>query len=67
MGFSRQEYWSGLLGPPSGDLPSPGIEPGSFMSPTFAGRLLTTGATWEAPDSDLTISLLQTPTHSNCF
>ena len=29
MGFSRQEYWSGLPGPPSGDLPNPGIEPRS--------------------------------------
>ena len=29
MGFSRQEYWSGLLCPPSGDLPDPGIEPES--------------------------------------
>ena len=28
-GFSRQEYWSGLPWPPPGDLPSPGIEPGS--------------------------------------
>ena len=28
MGFSRQEYWSGLPCPPSGDLPNPGIEPG---------------------------------------
>jgi len=27
MGFSRQEYWSGLPWPPSGDLPYPGIEP----------------------------------------
>ena len=27
MGFSRQEYWSGLLFPPPGDLPDPGIEP----------------------------------------
>ena len=26
MGFSRQEYWSGLPCPPPGDLPSPGIE-----------------------------------------
>ena len=26
MGFSRQEYWSGLLFPPPGDLPNPGIE-----------------------------------------
>ena len=32
MGFSRQEYWSGFLGPPPGDLPNPGIEP---MSPAL--------------------------------
>ena len=29
MGFSRQEYWSGLPSPSPGDLPDPGIEPGS--------------------------------------
>ena len=29
MGFSRQEYWSGLPFPSPGDLPDPGIEPGS--------------------------------------
>ena len=29
MGFSRQEYWSGLPCPSPGDLPDPGIEPGS--------------------------------------
>ena len=29
VGFSRQEYWSGLLFPSPGDLPDPGIEPGS--------------------------------------
>ena len=28
MGFSRQEYWSGLPFPSPGDLPNPGIEPG---------------------------------------
>ena len=27
MGFSRQEYWSGLPSPPPGDLPNPGMEP----------------------------------------
>ena len=36
MGFSRQEYWSGLPRPPPGDLPDPGITPTSFTSP--AGR-----------------------------
>ena len=34
MGFSRQEYWSGLSCPP-GDLPDPGIEPVSLASPVF--------------------------------
>ena len=29
IGFSRQEYWSGLPLPSPGDLPDPGIEPGS--------------------------------------
>ena len=29
MRFSRQEYWSGLPFPSPGDLPNPGIEPGS--------------------------------------
>ena len=29
MGFSRQEYWDGLPFPSPGDLPDPGIEPGS--------------------------------------
>ena len=29
LGYSQQEYWNGLPCPPPGDLPSPGIEPGS--------------------------------------
>ena len=35
MGFSRQEYWSGWLCPPPGDLPNPGIEPASPVSPAL--------------------------------
>ena len=46
MGFSRQEYWSGLPFPPLGDLPSPGIEPTSPVSPALRGGFFTT-ATWE--------------------
>ena len=46
--FSRQEYWSGLLCPPSGDLPYPGIELSSLMPPALAGGFFTTSATWEA-------------------
>ena len=41
-GFSRQEYWSGLPVPPPGDLPHPGIEPRSLVSPTLAGGFFTT-------------------------
>ena len=48
MGFSRQEYWSGLSCPPPRDLPDPGIEPTSLMSLALAGGLFTTKATWEA-------------------
>ena len=35
MGFSRQESWSGLLGPPPGDLPEPGTEPMSLPAPAL--------------------------------
>ena len=42
MGFSRQEYWSGLPFPPPGSLPYPGIKPTSLMSPVSAGRFFTT-------------------------
>ena len=38
VGFSRQEYWSGLPFPPSGDLPLPGIEP---VSPVLRDGFLT--------------------------
>ena len=37
MGLSRQEYWSGLLFPPPGNLPDPGLEPASPVSPALAG------------------------------
>ena len=37
---SRQEYWSGLPCPLPGDLPNPGIEPESLMSPALADGLL---------------------------
>ena len=42
MGFSRQEYWSGLPCPPSGDLSNPGIEPVSpaLQTDTLLSELL---------------------------
>ena len=39
LGFPRQEYWSGLLGPSVDDLPDPGIKP---ASPELQGRFFTT-------------------------
>ena len=42
LGFSRQEYWSGLPFPTPRDLPSPGIEPVSLASPALAGGFFTT-------------------------
>ena len=48
MGFSRQEYWSGLPFLPAGDLPHPGIE---LASPALACGFFTTSTTWEAPES----------------
>ena len=49
MGFSRQEYWSGLPLPSPGDRPQPGIEPTSLMSPALAGTFFSTSTTWETP------------------
>ena len=48
MGFSWQDYWSGLPFPPAEDLPDPGTEPMSLMTPAMAGEFFTTRATWEA-------------------
>ena len=42
MGFPRQEYWSGLLFPPPGDLPNPGIQPMSAISLALAHGFFTT-------------------------
>ena len=48
MGFSKQEYWSGLPFPPPGDLPDPGNEPVSPASP-HCRQILYHWATWEVP------------------
>ena len=42
MEFSRQEYWSRLPFPTPGDLPDPGIELESVVSPALAGGFFTT-------------------------
>ena len=48
MGFSRQEYWSGLPCPFPGDLPNPRTEPASLVSPVLTSGFFITSATWEA-------------------
>ena len=50
VGFSRQEYWSGLPCPPPGDFPDPvirtlGIKLPSFVFPALAGGFFTTSIT----------------------
>jgi len=47
VGFSRQEYWSGLPCPPPGDLPHQGLNRCLLTSPALAGMSFTTGATWK--------------------
>ena len=51
MGFSSQEYWSGLPCRPAVDLPDLGIEPACLSSPALAGVFFTTSATEKDKDS----------------
>ena len=52
MGFSRQEYWSGLPFPSPGDLPDPGIEP---RSPALQADALTSEPPGKPPLMDIVI------------
>ena len=71
MGFSRQEYWSRLSFPPPGDLPDPGMEPMSIMSPALVGGFFTTSVTWEGPaaleNNVITETILATVEPTNYF
>ena len=49
MGFSRQEYETGLPSFSPGDLSNPGIKLMFLKSPSLAGEFFTTSTTWEAP------------------
>ena len=57
VGFSRQEYWSGVSFTTLGDLSDPGIRPTSLASPALAGRFFTSSATWEAQRWDGEINI----------
>ena len=52
-GFSKQEYWSGLLCPSPRDSPNPGKETASLMSLALAGGFFTTSTTWDATPSSI--------------
>ena len=49
MEVSRQEYWSGLPCPPTGDLLDSRTESMSLMSPALVGGFFTSSTAWEAP------------------
>ena len=51
MGFSSQDYWSGLPFSTPGDLLDLGIKPASLESPALAGKFFTTSITWDAHSS----------------
>ena len=60
VGFSRQEYWSGLPCLPPRDFPNPGIQHES-LSPALIGKVFATSTTWEAQnesDAELRVLLL---------
>ena len=48
MGFSEQEYWSGLPFPTLEDLPYSAIKPDLLMYPALEGGFFTVSTTWEA-------------------
>ena len=48
VGFSRQEYWTGLPCPLPGDLSDPGIDPASLMYLALVRGFFTTSTSWEA-------------------
>ena len=48
VGFSKQEFWSGVPFPTPGSLPDPGIESTNLASPALTSGLFTISATWKA-------------------
>ena len=54
-GFSRQDYWNRLPCPHPGDLPNPGMDPGSLLFPALAGGFLTPSTTWDRRQETATL------------
>ena len=57
MEFSRQEYWSGFPFPPPEDLPDPGIETESLLSPELAHVFFTTSVIRDGTSGKVNISM----------
>ena len=55
LGFSRQEYWSGLPLPSPGDLPQPGIDPTSLLPPALAVDSLTIAPLGKLPSAQAAV------------
>ena len=63
MGFSRQEYWSGFPFPSPGDLPNPGIEPGSPALQADSLPSQPTGKSFIREDYNAKVGSQETPWH----
>ena len=59
MEFSRQEYWSGLPFPMLENLPNPGMEPMSLVSPALAGGFFTTEPYCHSSNSFLMVYIIE--------
>ena len=66
MGFSRQEYWSGLPCRPLGDLPDQGIEPTSLVAPTLFSCSVVSNSLWPTDCSTPTRFPCPLPTPAAC-
>jgi len=54
LGFSREEYWSGLPFPPPGDLPNSGVKPVSAVAPALQADS-SLQSHWRSPESNVHI------------
>ena len=66
LGFSGQEYWSGLSFSLPWDLPHPGIEPVSLMSPALAGAFFITCTIWEAQENGTDALICRAEIETRC-
>ena len=67
MGFSRQEYWSGLPCASPGNFPDPGIKLTSLTSPDLTGRFFSTSTTWEAQSAAYPRGIVIEPEEKQTF